>query len=102
MCLDLVEQDLCDLIDELSVGDNLGLPQQMTDGKKLGKILLLAAACAMFGLDATQKAREAYDLQKLKCGKPCTRNWFAFVTDQRNSNPILSRIRTKRWSELRE
>jgi hypothetical protein len=101
LCLNIAREKLVGLIDRCSVKNNLVFPQHSADGKKIVKIILLAAACSKFGLDALQTARQEYDMHKLRNGKPATRNWFSFVTDQRYQCYILSTIKTSKWSQVR-
>jgi len=97
VCLETVRKSIAPLIDEYATRDTILLPQQDASGKSLNCILLLAAACAIEGLEALTQSRKQFDDGR----RFATRNWVSWTRAARKVSPCLRSLQASRWSKTR-
>jgi hypothetical protein len=97
-CLQVARAEIAAILDApFNVRKTLVLRAESGDGRTLGLILLLAAACATDGLSALQDERSTFDdALTIK-----TRNWISWAKRVRRSSLLLTKHSLSSWSAIR-
>ena len=97
-CLDVARSEVAPILDSaVNSRDTLLIRAEVGDGRTLGLILLLAAACAQDGLAALISERAEFDSTRAVR----TRNWLSYTRRVRKQSPSLRKFSVARWSSIR-
>lgn len=97
-CLQIARSEIATILDApLNARKTLMLRAETADGRTLGLVLLLAAACASDGLAALQTDRAAFDDERTRP----TRSWLSWAKRVRRSSSLLSKHSLVNWTTIR-
>ena len=87
---------LVHVLHRISTNDNFGIPLGTKRGRLLANVLILGTAVELFGGESLQAARASFDSTQRRG----TRTWCGWVRAARRTCPLLSQIKTSRWSDV--
>jgi hypothetical protein len=97
-CLEIARSEIAEILDSpFNARRTLLLRAETADGRTLGLVLLLAAACASDGLSAIQADRASFDDSRTRP----TQSWLSWGKRVRRSSCLLTKHRVTSWSSIR-
>ena len=97
-CLQIARSEIAAILDApFNARKALIMRAETADGRTLGLVLLLAAACATDGLSALQDERAEFDDSRTRH----TRSWLSWAKRVRRSSALLTKHSLASWRSIR-
>jgi hypothetical protein len=97
-CLEIARSQIAPILDSpFNTRGTMLIRAETGDGRTLGLVLLLAAACATDGLSAIQAERQEFDFGRTRK----TRTWLSWAKRVRRHSHLLTKHRLTSWSGIR-